>query len=132
MFETPASGHVRDPIGDWVLRAGIALAFVFFGFEKFPSGPGSPWIHFFNQVGIGQWFRYFTGIVEVAAGAMVLFPPMTRIGAALLAVTMAVASLIHIFVIHQPANALITGPLCLGLFAFWWRMRGITVLETRT
>jgi putative oxidoreductase len=122
MFEESPSGHARDKIGDWVLRAGVAFAFVLFGFDKFPSGPGAPWVRFFDQVGVGQWFRYFTGIVEVAGGALVLFPATTRIGVAILAATMAVASVMHVFIIHQPANAIITGGLCLGLVAFWWRM----------
>ena len=123
MFETSTSGQARDGIGDWVLRGGIALAFVLFGFEKFPSGPNAEWVRFFNQVGIGQWFRYFTGLVEVAGAALVLFPTTTRIGAAILAVTMAAASLIHIFILHQAGNIVITGALCAGLVAFWWRMR---------
>jgi putative oxidoreductase len=123
MFEQSTSGQARDKITDWVLRAGVALAFVLFGLEKFPSGPDSQWVRFFDQVGIGQWFRDFTGIIEVASGALVLLPATTRIGVAILAVTMAVASMIHIFVIHQPANAIITGALCLALIGFWRRMR---------
>jgi hypothetical protein len=85
-----------------VLRAGIALAFALFGLEKFPSGADAHWVRFFDQVGVGQWFRYFTGI---------------------LATTMAVASAIHISVIRQPANEIITGGRCLGLAAFWWSRR---------
>jgi putative oxidoreductase len=123
MFEEPTFGQERDKISDWVLRAGIALVFVIFGLVKFPSGPDTQWVRFFDQVGVGQWFLYFTGIVEVAGGALVLFPATTRIGSAILAGTMAVASMIHIFVIHQPANAIITGALCLGLVGFWRRMR---------
>jgi uncharacterized membrane protein YphA (DoxX/SURF4 family) len=105
------------------LRIGIAVAFVLLGSEKFPSGPDAHWVRFFDQVGVGQWFRYFTGLVEVASGALVLFPLTTRIGTLILAATMAVASVIHVFVIHQPANAIITGGLCLACIAFWWRMR---------
>src|SRR5579872_3585612 len=123
MFEQPASDHAPDKIRDWVLRAGVGLVFVLFGLEKFPSGPESHWVQFFNQVGIGQWFRYFTGIVEVAGGALVLLPLTARTGLALLAITMAAASVIHVFVIHQPANVIITGALCLGISAFWWSRR---------
>lgn len=123
MFDQSVTSHARDNLGDWVLRSGVALAFVLFGLEKFPAGPGSYWVQFFNRVGVGQWFRYFTGVVELAGGVLVLFPATTRFGAAILATTMAVASLVHVFVIHQPANTLITGSFCLGLLAFWWRMR---------
>ena len=123
MFEEATSGQARDKIGDWVLRVGVALAFVAFGVEKFPSDPNGQWVKFFNQVGVGQWFRYFTGTVEVVGGALVLFPVTARVGLAILATTMAVASAIHVFVIHQPANTIITGGLCLGLAAFWWSRR---------
>ena len=123
MFEETTSGQGPDRIADWVLRAGIALAFVLFGVEKFPSGAGAHWVRFFDQIGVGQWFRYFTGIVEVIGGALVLIPMTARIGLAILAMTMAVASAIHVFVIHQPANSIITGGFCLGLAAFWWNRK---------
>jgi putative oxidoreductase len=123
MFEDSSSVQAPDKISDWVLRIGVSLAFVLFGLDKFPSGPDAPWVRFFHQVGIGQWFRYFTGIVEIVAGASVSFPVTARLGLAVLAATMAVASAIHIFVIHQPANAIITGALCLGLAAFWWNRK---------
>jgi len=123
MFEEAASGQDRDKIGDWVLRGGVAVAFVVIGIEKFPSGPNGHWVKFFDQVGVGQWFRYFTGIVEVVGGTLVLIPVTTRVGLAILAATMAVASIIHVVVIHQPANTIITGGLCLGLAALGWSRR---------
>jgi putative oxidoreductase len=123
MFEEATSGQDRDKIGDWVLRVGVALAFVVFGVEKFPSDPNGQWVKFFDQVGVGQWFRYFTGIVEVVAGTLVLFPFTARVGLAILAATMAVASAIHVFVLHQPANVIITGGFCIGLTALCWTRR---------
>lgn len=123
MFEQATSEPARDGIGNWMPRVAIALAFVLFGLDKFPSGPNASWVRFFDQVGVGQWFRYFTVVVEVAGGVLVLLPATVRLGAAMLAVTMAVASLIHIFVIHQPANAIITGAFFLGFAGFWWSRR---------
>jgi len=43
---------------DWTTRAAIALAFASFGVEKLF---GSNWVPLFAQIGLGQWFRYFTG-----------------------------------------------------------------------
>ena len=117
------SQHASDKITDWVLRAAIGLVFILFGLEKFPSTPTNHWVQFFNQVGAGQWFRYVTGTVEVIGGALVVVPAAARLGLALLALTMAAASAVHIFVIHQPANVLITGTFCIGLTAFWWKKR---------
>ena len=106
-----------------MLRTVIALAFALFRLEKFPSGADAHWVRFFDQVGVGQWFRYFTGIVEVIGAALVLIPVTARVGLAILATTMAVASAIDISVIRQPANEIITRWLCLGLAAFWWSRR---------
>ena len=56
------------------------------------------WLRIFDQIGFGQWFRYFTGVVEIA-GALLLLVPATRMwGAALLACTMCGALLVHVFV----------------------------------
>lgn len=123
MFEATTSNQPGDKIADWVLRGGVALAFIMFGFDKFPSGPDGNWVKFFAQVGMGQWFRYFSGIVEITGAVLVVFSGSAKWGLALLALTMAAASLIHIFVIHQPANVVITGSLCLGLAVFWWTKR---------
>lgn len=68
-------------------------------------------------------FRCFTGVVEIAGGALVLFPATSRIGLGILALTMAVASLIHIFIMHEPANIIVTGGLCAVLMALWRRLR---------
>lgn len=122
MFDNATPGQERNRITDWILRGSVAFAFILFGLEKFPSGPDAQWVRFFDQVGMGQWFRYFTGVVELGAATLVLFPRTARYGLALLAMTMAVASVIHVFVIHQPANVVITGGLCLGLSAFWWKL----------
>ena len=120
MFSESVPVQSRDRIGDWVLRIGIGLVFGLFGREKFKD---PMWVQFFDQVGVGQWFRYVTGVVEIAGAVLVLFPKTTRIGALILAVTMAVASLIHVIVLRHPANVIITGLLCLGLVAFSSRMR---------
>ena len=53
----------------------------------------------FDAVGIGQWFRYVTGIIEVG-GAILLFTPGKQgIGAGLLAVTMIGAMLSHLVIL---------------------------------
>lgn len=120
MFEDAAKTENRDQLGDWILRGGVALMFLLFGIDKFPSQPGTSWVRFFDQVGIGQWFRYFTGIVEIAGALLVLIPHTARWGLALLAATMASAALIVTFRLGHPADAIISGLFCLVLTALWW------------
>jgi len=121
MFEQAAAGEARNPIGDWALRGAIGLAFVVFGWEKFDAH--SMWPQFFRDVGIGQWFRYFTGVVEILGGVLLLIPPTAVIGLSMLAVTMAGAALIHIFVLGHPGNSVIPLVFFVGLGAFWFSRR---------
>lgn len=56
-------------------------------------------VEIFDQIGIGQWFRVLTGIVEVVGGIAILVPATAALGGLLLATTMFVAVLVHLFVI---------------------------------
>jgi putative oxidoreductase len=124
MFE---QANLRDPpsaLSDWILRGGIGVAFVIFGVEKFPSGPGSEWVNLFQRIGAGQWFRYFTGVVEVLGGVLVLIPWTVTAGLALLACTMVSAALILAFVIGHPADSVFSLVLFMVLTIFWLSRRG--------
>ncbi len=121
MFESANSGEVRSPIADWCIRGGIGLIFLAAGWEKFDLH--SMWPGFFQKVGMGQWFRYFTGIVEIMAGLLTFIPWTAQFGVAILACTMGCAALIWIFVVGPPANAIICGGFSFGLSAFWWSRR---------
>jgi putative oxidoreductase len=66
----------------WVLRALIAALFLFAAFAKL-SGQ-QMMVDEFNTVGLGQWFRYFTGLLELVGGLAVLAPPVSAFGALLL------------------------------------------------
>lgn len=107
---------LADP-GGWVLRGGVALFFVLAGFEKFPNGPGTEWPPIFARIGLGQWFRYFTGVVEIAGGLLYFLPPTCPIGAALLGCTMAGAMLVHILVLHSIGTSLIPAVLLFAVVA---------------
>lgn len=87
----------RRNILSWIASILLALIFLSEGAAKFPES--RLWLRVFDQIGFGQWFRYFTGVVEIA-GALLLIVPATRLmGAALLACTMCGALLVHAFVI---------------------------------
>ena len=109
----------RNAVGDWAIRGGVALVFFIFGMEKF-SSTDAHWVPFFHQVGLGDWFRYFTGIVEVLGALLVLIPRTALIGLALLALTMAGAVLILIFVMGQPADSPFPGAFFVTLVAIAW------------
>jgi len=123
MFEQASAEEPRNVAGDWALRGGIAVAFVVFGAEKFSSDPGGGWVKLFHEIGIGQWFRYFTGVVEVLGGLLVLIPWTATAGLALLACTMASAALILTFVLGRPGDSVFSGAFLIGLAAFYWSRR---------
>ena len=86
-----------------------------FGLDKFPSRPGSEWVHIFEQIGLGQWFRCFTGVVEVGGALLVLFPKTAFAGFAALAVAMFGAVLAHLLALHDGLLALVPAILCVAL-----------------
>lgn len=96
----------------WVIRCGVAFIFVAFGIDKFDTRPNGEWVTIFARIGFGQWFRIFTGWVEITGG-LLLLPPLTRrAGAALLGVTMLGAAIAHVTRLGDPVAAIV--PLVLG------------------
>lgn len=122
MFEQ-ANLSDRSVLGDWAARGCFALLFVVFGTDKFSSDPHSDWVQLFQQIGIGQWFRYFTGVVELLGAALLLIPQTVTAGLALLAVTMLAAASIWVFVIGRPFNCIFSGGFFVALVVFWWNRR---------
>ena len=81
----------------WIASIVLAVIFLSEGAAKFQES--RLWLRVFDQIGFGQWFRYFTGVIEIA-GALLLVAPAARfVGAALLACTMCGALLVHALVI---------------------------------
>jgi putative oxidoreductase len=105
----------RNVVGEWAIRIGVAGAFIVFGLEKFPSDSGSMWVDMFHRIGLGDWFRYFTGVVEVLGGLLVLIPRTALIGFTILAVTMAGAVIIVAFVLGHPEDSIFPGVFTLAL-----------------
>jgi len=103
----------RDPhpqgraITDWVLRIGDGVFFFAVGFEKFTAGPRSEWVRIFAQIGWGDWFRYFTGVVETLGALLMLLPKTTVAGTALLGAAMLGAILAHCFKLGDPFSSVI-------------------------
>jgi len=82
----------------WPLRVLIGTAFIFFAFMKLSSQPRM--VAEFAHVGLGQWFRYFTGSLELIGGIGVLIPRVSALGAALLLVVVGGATVAQLFILH--------------------------------
>jgi len=103
----------------WMARVAVVAAFVFIGATKFDNDPRGEWVKIFERIGWGQWFRYFTGAVQIT-GALLLLPRWTlTIGAGLLACTMLGAMIVDIVVLHAVGYAFL--PLVLlGIIGATW------------
>lgn len=65
-----------------MLRALIAALFLFAAFMELTGQPGMTGE--FALVGLGQGFRYLTGVLEAAGGVALLVPAISTLGAILL------------------------------------------------
>ncbi len=88
----------------WILSGLASLAFLAAGGSKLAGA--APMVDAFAKLDMGQWFRYVTGLLELA-GAIGLWIPKYRFYAALLlAAVMVGAVATHLFAIGgNPAGA---------------------------
>ena len=108
----------RNAIGAWVLQGLLAAAFLAAGGAKLAGV--SMMVQIFDQIGMGQWFRIVTGLVEVIGAVALVVPGFAALGAAWLGATMFFAVLTHLFILHSsamPALVLLT----LNVLVVWLR-----------
>lgn len=92
------------------LRVLLTLAFAAAGIAKLMGVPMM--VETFDAVGVGQWFRYVTGIIEVGSAILLWVPGFQAIAAGLLLCTMIGASIAHLTVLSSPiVPALVLGVL---------------------
>lgn len=103
----------------WTGRLAVVAAFLFIGASKFNNDPHSEWVRLFERIGWGQWFRYFTGTVQVGGALLLLTRRTITVGAFLLGCTMIGAMIVDIFVVHAVGFALVPAIL-LGIIAATW------------
>jgi putative oxidoreductase len=93
----PAASSKGRIITLWTLSGLAALAFIAAGGGKLAGIPAM--VEVFDKVGLGQWFRYFTGLLEVAGGIGLLVPRYAFHAARLLAIVMVGAVIAHLTVL---------------------------------
>ena len=103
----------------WLTQVALALMFVMAGGSKLAGVPAM--VSLFDQVGVGQWFRYVTGVVELTAGIALLVPSAAVFGAMLLIPTMLGAIVTNVLIVHSsPVMPLL---LLLGTASVVWARR---------
>jgi len=81
----------------WILQIGAAGMFLMVGFLKLSGNPQL--VSLFQAIGIGQWFRFLTGALEVCGAILLLIPRTSGLGALMLAGVMACAVMTHLFIV---------------------------------
>ena len=107
----------------WILQVILAAVFAYFGATKFDPHEQF-WIQMFAQIGIGQWFRYLVGGLEITCAVLLLVPRASAWAAAILAGTMAGATFVHLVVFGDRDAAFFPAfPMLLLLVIAWKRYR---------
>jgi uncharacterized membrane protein YphA (DoxX/SURF4 family) len=107
----------------WLLRIALAIIFVVIGFVKIPGSIHPMWVRMFERIGFGQWFRYFTALVEIVGGMLMLVPSATLVSGLLLASAMVGALLVHIFVIGIGVQTVVVFALLSAITVVIWHRR---------
>lgn len=63
----------------WVIQVLGALSFMFVGYQKLAGAPDM--VALFAAIGVGQWFRFLTGTLELLGGIALLVPRLRALGA---------------------------------------------------
>src|SRR6267143_3279581 len=114
--ELPATSVKGRLIALWILSGLVALAFIGAGGSKLAGAAAM--VEVFDKVGLGQWFRYFTGLLEVAAGIGLLISRYAFYAAVLLAMVMVGAIIAHITVLGSSPAAPVVLFVLTGVIAY--------------
>ncbi len=100
----------------WILSGFAALLFIGVGGAKLAGA--TVMVELFARVGLGQWFRYFTGLLEVAAGIGLLISRYAFYAAVVLAIVMAGAFIAHVTVLGSSSAAPLVLFVLTGIIAY--------------
>lgn len=102
----------------WVLSIAAAGMFLMAGWGKLSGAPQM--VGLFEVIGVGQWFRYLTGAIDVTGALALFLPSVAAFGAAALAATMVGAIATHLFIVGG-SSALPVVLLAATSFIAWTR-----------
>ena len=100
----------------WTLSVLTALTFLAAGVPKLIGAPAM--VEIFVKVGFGQWFRYFTGIMEVSSAICLLIPRYAFYGAVVLAMVMIGAIIAQLTVLENSLGAPVVLLIIVGAIAY--------------
>jgi hypothetical protein len=116
---SPVRGGRTGLIALWAVQIALAGMFLLAGGSKLLGA--APMVALFDAIGIGQWFRYLTGLIEVGSALALLVPSFAVFGAVAFVATMVGAVATHLFIVGgSPAMPAV---LLLGSAGVVWARR---------
>jgi putative oxidoreductase len=109
----------------WILQILLAAMFLMVGSRKLMGTPDM--VGAFEKIGMGQWFRYVTGGLEVIGAIGLLIPRTSGLAGLLLICVMAGAVITHLAVLGG-SPALPAGLLVAAIVIAWGRRDRIAAL----
>jgi putative oxidoreductase len=114
--DLPTASGKRRLIILWTLSVLTALTFLAAGVPKLIGAPAM--VEIFVKVGFGQWFRYFTGTLEVSSAICLLIPRYAFYGAVALAAVMIGAIIAQLTVLEHSLGAPVVLLIIAGAIAY--------------
>ena len=103
-------------IGWWALKVVVAAVFIAAAAAKLAGV--QQMVDEFSQIGLGQWFRYFTGVTEMMGAIFLLVPATTAYAAVYLILVCICALIAQVFVLHGDVIHAIVLAIILGLIVW--------------
>lgn len=100
----------------WIVQTSVAVFLIWAGSLKLSGNPMM--VQTFDAVGMGQWFRYLTGLSEVVGSIGLLIPGISGYAALGLAAVMTGAVVTHIVILG--GSFLVALILLAALLAIAW------------
>ncbi|MHC2001751.1 DoxX family protein [Methylobacterium sp. CM6241] len=125
----PSAPSRKLTIATWSLQILLALVFLAAGGAKLAGVPMM--VQVYDLIGVGQWFRIVTGLVEVAGAVALLIPGYAAFAALWLACTMVGAIIAHLVVLPTPVAPAAVLLALTGTLAWLRRDQILSVLARR-
>lgn len=112
----------------WVLQLLLAAYFVFSAYQLF----GDDFVAKFDEIGVGHWLRYLTGVLEIAGAIGLLIPRLSGLAALGLGGVMIGAVGTELFLLERGSAVLPAILLVLAAIVAWFRRDMVSALFTRS
>lgn len=115
----------------WILQIGAAAMFIMAAWPKLKGDPQAVqgFAMIGEKIGVGQWFRYLTGGLEMLGALLLLIPRLCGVGALILVCVMVGAVATHLFIIGGNPVAAIVLLVVTAIIAWGRRERTLGLLK---